>query len=61
MSDVSSIASASVAVNQQQVAQEVAIKVLKMANEQQKSVLTLLDGVVQEAAEIQQSTADTYA
>ena len=55
MDDVSAVASFSVAQSQAQIGDAVAIKVLKLANQQQQSVLSLLDAAVQT---VEQTQAD---
>lgn len=56
---ISSIAAGSTLQAQSQVASEVSIRVLKMAQDQQKSVVSLIEGAAETAAQIQQSDADT--
>jgi len=53
MNDVSAIASLSTSLSQNQVETAVAVKTLKLANDQQKSVASLLDAAVESAAQIQ--------
>ncbi len=60
MSDVSSIAAVSTAIKSQDVAVQVATKVLKLANDQEKSVLQLLEGAVASVEKIQHDCVDCY-
>jgi len=52
MSDVEMVAAISTANSRSQVNTAIGIKVLKMANEQQKSVATLIDAAVQASQQI---------
>lgn len=52
MSDVSSIAAFSAATSSAQVSSEIGIKVLKMINEQQASVASLIETAVQSAEKV---------
>lgn len=52
MSDVASVAAFSAATAQSQVDTEISIKMLKLINERQKSVATLIDSAVEAAAQI---------
>lgn len=53
--DVSSVAALATGLKQGEIGQAVAIKVAKLANEQQKSVLSLLDAALQGAAQAQEA------
>jgi len=55
MDDIDAIASFSAAQSQARISNAVALKLLKIANQQQKSVLTLLDAVVQPVEPTQQA------
>jgi hypothetical protein len=56
--DIKAAASLSAGLAQDQVATAVGVKVFKLANEQQKSVLTLLDGAIQVADQIAASNSN---
>jgi uncharacterized protein YaeQ len=61
MSDVSAIAAASAAQASASVAQAINIKVLKLAQDQQQSVATLLESAVESAAQIASGRVDLKA
>ncbi|MFN0135428.1 MAG: putative motility protein [Phycisphaerae bacterium] len=52
MSDVASIAAYSTSVSQSRVADAIGIKMLKLANDQQKSVANLLQGALDQATQL---------
>lgn len=52
MSDVASIAAYSTSVSQSRVADAIGIKMLKLANDQQKSVASMLQGALEQATQL---------
>ncbi|MBL8878818.1 MAG: hypothetical protein JNG88_06815 [Phycisphaerales bacterium] len=58
---VNSIAAGATLQGQSQVSNEVSIRVLKMAQDQQKSVVSLIEGAAETAAQIQQAGAQDGA
>ena len=59
MDDVNAIAAFSVAEKQAQIGDAIGIKVLKLANQQQQSVLSLLDSAVQSIEQTQQGSTSS--
>jgi hypothetical protein len=55
--NVESIAAAVTSQKQAAVRSEVAVRVLKLASEQQKSVLALLEGAIETADQVQQAAS----